>query len=310
MRDRSILNALRLVAMAMAVVVGVAGCGGATERTFGSLPASSSVTSAGSSGTLGEESRMPTEVTSGAFQEPPTAARPLVTVTVVYDNTAAIPGTRADWGFSCLVQGFDKTVLFDTGARGDILLYNMEVLGITPEEIDVVVFSHDHSDHIGGLAQVIALNPNVTVYYPATFSQDSVRSARDAGASLVPVDTAISPCSGMTVMAPIGRPQESGLLLETSVGQVLMLGCAHPGVVEMVKAANKLAGGPVVAVLGGFHLMSYSSEHVDGIAEELRAVGVERCGPAHCTGEKAIAQLTGFFSSGAIAMGVGAVATF
>jgi len=241
---------------------------------------------------------------------PATSSIAPVTITVLYDNIAVSQGTRADWGFSCLIRGFEKTVLFDTGARGDVLLHNMEVLGIAPQEIEVVVLSHDHSDHTGGLAQVVAQNAHVAVYYPASFARDSVASARDAGATLVPVEAAVSPCPGVTVMAPFGKPQESGLMLETAAGRVLVVGCAHPGVVEMVEAAGAGGGGPVVAVVGGFHLRSHSAEQVDRIARDLLALGVRQCGPAHCTGERAIAQLTAAFAGGATGMGVGAVVTF
>jgi beta-lactamase superfamily II metal-dependent hydrolase len=107
-----------------------------------------------------------------------TASPAPVRITVLYDNTATCPGTQAGWGFSCLIEGLEKTVLFDTGADGDILLSNMEILEIEPEEIDVVVLSHDHDDHTGGLAEIVARNPDVTVYYPSSFSKKSVASAR------------------------------------------------------------------------------------------------------------------------------------
>ncbi len=249
-------------------------------------------------------------VTSAPDMLPAATSIAAVTITVLYDNIAVSQGTRADWGFSCLIRGFEKTVLFDTGARGDVLLHNMEVLGIAPRDIEVVVLSHDHSDHTGGLAQVVAQNPDVAVYHPASFARDSVASARDAGATLVPVEGTVSPCPKVTVMAPFGKPQESGLVLETAAGRVLVVGCAHPGVVEMVEAAVESGGGPVVAVLGGFHLNSHSAEQVDRIARDLLALGVRQCGPAHCTGERGIAQLTAAFAGGAIGMGVGAVVTF
>ena len=233
-----------------------------------------------------------------------------VTVTVLYDNTVALPGTRADWGFACLVTGFEQTVLFDTGADGGILTSNMEVLQIVPQDLDVVVLSHEHGDHIGGLGAVVAQNPDITVYHPSSFSERSTAAAREAGATLVPVEGAVSPGEGLTVTAPTGSPKESALLLETAQGQVLVVGCAHPGVVEMVKAASDLTGRPVLAVLGGFHLLSHSVGEVDRIIQSLRGLGVERCGPAHCTGEAAIARLQDAFGDGAIEMGVGSRVTF
>lgn len=68
--------------------------------------------------------------------------------------------------FSCLIEGLDKTILFDTGGNGDILLANMQRLGLDPEDVDAVVLSHIDADHTGGLGAFLARNPDVTVYMP------------------------------------------------------------------------------------------------------------------------------------------------
>jgi 7,8-dihydropterin-6-yl-methyl-4-(beta-D-ribofuranosyl)aminobenzene 5'-phosphate synthase len=212
-------------------------------------------------------------------------------VTVLYDNMAAAPGTKADWGFSCLIQGFDRTVLFDTGADGEILLHNMEVLGVDPLDIDAVVLSHEHSDHTGGLEAIRATNPALIVYPPASSS------------------TAVSP--GLIMTAALGDdPAEAGIVVETEQGPILITGCAHPGIVEMTEAAAALTGRPVVGVMGGFHLSSASEAQLDRIVHDLKALGVTRCGPAHCTGEMATARMKAAFGAGFIQMGVGAMVTF
>ena len=72
-------------------------------------------------------------------------------MTVVYDNNPGLEGLSAQWGFGCVIQGPDKTVLFDTGGLGWVLLPNMSLLKLDPKSIDVVVLSHIHWDHIGGL---------------------------------------------------------------------------------------------------------------------------------------------------------------
>ena len=108
----------------------------------------------------------------------------------------------------------------------------------------------------------------------------------------------------------MGSPSESALVAETSEGHVVITGCAHPGIAEMVKAASDLVGGPVRAVFGGFHLTSHSQSQVDRIIQELRDLGVQRCGPAHCTGDAATVRFKEAFADGFVAMGVGAVITF
>ena len=72
-------------------------------------------------------------------------------VTVLYDNTVYAPNTKADWGFACLIEGAEKTILFDTGTQPDIFWHNIEVLSIDVDAIDLVVITHEHGDHTGGL---------------------------------------------------------------------------------------------------------------------------------------------------------------
>lgn len=81
----------------------------------------------------------------------PAVTRADPTITVVFDNNPYKEGLATSWGFSCVVGGTEKTILFDTGGEGSILSANMDALGIDPAEIDVVVLSHIHGDHVGGL---------------------------------------------------------------------------------------------------------------------------------------------------------------
>lgn len=290
---------------------GAAGSTSATSQPTASQPVSSSSMPATVSTTTAPD---PTATPGSTAVPEPTTTSPApsapIMITVLYDNHAALDGVRADHGFSCLIRGLEKTVLFDTGGNGDILLSNMEALEIATQDVEVVVLSHVHSDHTGGLERILADNAAVTVYYPASFSERFARSVQTAGASPVAVEGAISPCPGLFMTAPFGNPAESGLVVATGLGQVLITGCAHPGIVEMVKAASELVGERVYAVMGGFHLMSHSPGQVDRIIQELKDLGVARCGPAHCTGEAATARMKAAFGAGTIEMGVGSTVTF
>ena len=74
-------------------------------------------------------------------------------LTIVYDNEVFKKGLglRSDWGFSCLIQNNEESILFDCGAKGDILINNMRKLEIEPRNINKIVISHEHWDHNGGL---------------------------------------------------------------------------------------------------------------------------------------------------------------
>ena len=74
-----------------------------------------------------------------------------IKLTILYDNKLLKEDLECDWGFSCLIEGAEKTILFDTGTKGSILMSNLKKMNISPEIVDVVVISHDHFDHAGGL---------------------------------------------------------------------------------------------------------------------------------------------------------------
>ena len=90
-------------------------------------------------------------------------------LTIIYDNEVYKKdiGLKSDWGFSCIIETEDETILFDTGARGKILLSNMEKLDINPKEINTIVISHEHWDHNGGLKTLVPLVNEVKLYRPA-----------------------------------------------------------------------------------------------------------------------------------------------
>jgi 7,8-dihydropterin-6-yl-methyl-4-(beta-D-ribofuranosyl)aminobenzene 5'-phosphate synthase len=94
------------------------------------------------------------EITSAAIGE--------LLITVVYDNNPYIEGLTTSWGFACVIKEAEKTILFDTGGDSAVLLNNMQQLGMDPKEIDVVVLSHIHGDHVGGLNGFLQVNMNVT----------------------------------------------------------------------------------------------------------------------------------------------------
>ena len=77
-----------------------------------------------------------------------------MSLTVIYDNNAYDPHLRTGWGFAAWLEYTGRTVLFDTGAEGGLLLGNMRALDLDPRAIEIVVLSHIHGDHVGGLASL------------------------------------------------------------------------------------------------------------------------------------------------------------
>ena len=104
-----------------------------------------------------------------------------INITIVCDNNPYKEGLETGWGFSCLINGAEKTILFDTGPVGSLLV-NMEKLAIEPQSIDTVVLSHIHPDHTSGLGSFLKKNPDVAVYQNHFFDRhDLVDKASTIG---------------------------------------------------------------------------------------------------------------------------------
>lgn len=166
-------------------------------------------------------------------------------VTLLYDNTSMHPDCIADWGFSCLVEGDGlPTVLFDTGADDAILLHNMDALHRSPKEVDMVVISHPHFDHIGGLAGFLRANSDVELYVPYSFR--GVRRATRVEHLNVP--KSITPRVHVTGELD---GKEMFLLIQTDVTRCLVSGCLHVPL-EQILACDDRFSNPTDFV-GGLH---------------------------------------------------------
>jgi 7,8-dihydropterin-6-yl-methyl-4-(beta-D-ribofuranosyl)aminobenzene 5'-phosphate synthase len=210
-------------------------------------------------------------------------------LTVVYDNHSAHDEIQSAWGFSCLVEGSEKTVLFDTGGQGPAFMANMEKLHLPPARVDAVVISHFHWDHTGGLKDFLGANPNVDVYMPALTPPDVKEIVSGAGSNPIEVDGPADVCPGIRTtgaMKGAKGPAEQALVLSTRAETAVVTGCAHPGVVEIVERAMEMTGRDISLLLGGFHLHREGAGNVRSVAARLKEIGVGRVAPCHCTGDR------------------------
>jgi 7,8-dihydropterin-6-yl-methyl-4-(beta-D-ribofuranosyl)aminobenzene 5'-phosphate synthase len=210
-------------------------------------------------------------------------------LTILYDNNSHDPILETDWGFSCLIEGPESVVLFDTGADSGILLANMQKLELDPSRIDAVVLSHNHRDHVGGLGGFLEKNPDVVVYLPASFPDSFKDMVRSFGADAEDVSEARELYTGLYSTGETGSEiKEQSLMIATSQGLVIITGCAHPGIVNIVrKASDILADEPVYMVLGGFHLAWDTTPKIVSVIDDLQQLGVVKVAPCHCSGDAA-----------------------
>jgi 7,8-dihydropterin-6-yl-methyl-4-(beta-D-ribofuranosyl)aminobenzene 5'-phosphate synthase len=211
-------------------------------------------------------------------------------ITVVYDNHPPNnPALKASWGFACVIEGFEKTVLFDTGTSGSILMNNLSVLGFEPRQIDAVIISHGDWDHLGGLWTFLDAHSEVEVYLPSSLSRHLKEEVQHTGATLIPVDaTPLAVCPGITLSGEmIGPRKEQAILLQTEEERIIVTGCAHPGIVAITKRLAESSSLLPMLVMGGFHLKDTPEEEIKEIVQKMKTLGTQWVAPTHCTGEKA-----------------------
>jgi 7,8-dihydropterin-6-yl-methyl-4-(beta-D-ribofuranosyl)aminobenzene 5'-phosphate synthase len=205
-------------------------------------------------------------------------------IAVVYDNRTLDPELSSAWGFSCLV-GDD--LLFDTGGDGPRLLSNIERMGLDVGRIKTVVLSHAHGDHTGGLGSILAVSQGVTVYLPRSFPARFKEQVK-AHARVVEVLGPMEIAEGVYTTGEMGRGLvEQALVWVTGPGLVVATGCAHPGIVEMMRRAKQIGGSGIYLAIGGFHLGGASESRIAGIVEDFQQLGVRRVAPCHCSGDVA-----------------------
>lgn len=233
-----------------------------------------------------------------------------ITITIVYDNYAVDDRFETDWGFSALIETDDQTILFDAGTRGDMFLRNFRALGKDPVDIDALVFSHDHGDHTGGLEALFETGIRPPTYVLGTFNAD-LRNRIGAVTTAIGTQPGDEMLAGIYTTGQVGHAiPEQALVIPTANGLVVLTGCAHAGVVAMLERVRELGSEPIHLVMGGFHLSGAGAGHVESTVETVRALGVERVGATHCTGDAAIEAFKREWSENFVALGVGRVLTF
>ena len=241
-----------------------------------------------------------------AYAAPPAGGMPKCTI--LYDNNPHDASLKTGWGFSCLIEGREKTILFDTGGDGSLLLANMRKLGIAPRQIDALVISHLHGDHMGGMHHVLRKNREAISYLPGSFSESFRKKGGTYGSKAVHVHGPVAICEGVFSTGELGTmPREQSLVVRTTKGLIIVAGCAHAGIGTVVRTAKEQLGGEILLVIGGFHLVKSTKAEVETVIANLKMLGVRHVAACHCTSDLARRLFRQAFGSGFIDTGVGKV---
>lgn len=271
-------------------------------------------------------------------------------LTVLVENTAGKNRTQAEHGLCYLLETDEKKFLLDTG-QGMVLKNNLDRIGINLNTIDSIILSHGHYDHTGGLAVAQAGMNNFRVYaHPQAaekkFARNADGSARSVGmtdasrqlmdeqADWIPVEGPMDMGGGLHLTGPIPRltdfentggaffldtactqidliPDDQSVFFETAKGTVVILGCAHAGVINILKHIQTLTNHrPIHTLIGGMHLINASEERINRTVDALRELNIQRIFPLHCTGFAAAARLWNEFPGQCTTAPVGTVLEF
>ena len=219
----------------------------------------------------------------------PAQEQPELEIRVIYDNTSADEAVQADWGFASVVTLRGHRALFDSGTKPDLFLRNLKTMGVEPGSIETAMISHQHPDHRNGIYQLYPLNRKIRVHFLDVFYEKAYQEAlavkmnpkRQTG----PFE--LIPGAYSTGVIP-GDPPEQSLAIETSKGLVLVVGCSHPGITNIVRTAQEQRGVDSIRLLvGGLHMFRQSAAEIASQIRQLQRLNVESVMPAHCSGDLA-----------------------
>ncbi|OQA53967.1 MAG: Metallo-beta-lactamase superfamily protein [Candidatus Omnitrophica bacterium ADurb.Bin277] len=210
-------------------------------------------------------------------------------ITLIAEGSAKKDRKALRWGISFLVGN----VLFDTFGRADIFEENVCRYKIDLSQVRHVVISHEDWDHIAGLENLLRKRPKMKVFLCKKTGHVLKKIVRDNGGSLTLVDSPRRIAPGVFSLGQMRADTGRGILYEQALvvksrnGFSVITGCAHPGIVRIIKRAIRCFGKNIYAVCGGFHMKDNSREENLGIIGELQRLGVKKVIPLHCTGAPA-----------------------
>jgi len=260
---------------------------------------------------------------------------------VLNDAFGRDPSMQKDWGYAAFLEIAGQRILFDTGNNAEVLAKNSAAKAVDLSRLDFVVMSHRHGDHMGGMSHLLRVNPKVRIFapkegfgvygadLPSTFYRKDESLASEERyydgrppeimrfgsawpqANITLVDKATTVASGIHLISLVSdKPgtlelRELSLAVETPDGMVVVVGCSHTGIDNIVKAATAIQP-RIHFVTGGFHLVVAKDPEIESMVAALRdTYKVAFVAPGHCTGEPTFTALHRAFGERYLYAGLG-----
>lgn len=251
-------------------------------------------------------------------------------ITILIDNNTLQEDLVTEMGFSAFIEEADKNILYDTGRAGN-LIGNAMKLGVDLLKTDIIAISHGHYDHTDGLKSLIAffkenkdnrkrslvIHPNGFIdrwnsvknrYIGSELKEADLQEHFDIHFSVGPVSltdkltwsgeierTNDFECKNMNFHTKDGDDKiedDTALFYKSEKGLVIIAGCSHSGICNIIKHAKKSEKDDrILDIVGGIHLKDASTDLIEKTMSEVEKTNPQEVHFCHCTGEKAFSFL-------------------
>ncbi|MFC1546683.1 MBL fold metallo-hydrolase [bacterium] len=231
-------------------------------------------------------------------------------IKILAEGSTTLERKVKKWGLSFLIN---ETVLFDTFGNADILLANIRDMNVDVQKIKTIVISHNHWDHIAGLLPILKMNNNIKVYFPVDMDEDMKKELDILNIKVsqyenqIEIQKNIYKTETLQCIYKNHILKEQFVVIKNNAKISVITGCAHPGIVNILKYVKYHFEEPIDLVMGGFHLNNCTKEEVKSIIYDIGKFGFIRIAPMHCTGSNAVRMIKDVYKDKCIAIKTGMI---